>query len=508
LAFELAFELKGVEKDTRKVRYALFAISEGCTRFAESYRLRFNKGQTGYRTWNDFVEQLRIEYADPKEAEEAQRKIETLKQSEKVREYFRRVEDLNRKAGFDKKTLQRHALNGLKEDIRQAILRVPEPPSSYEALKKQAINIGVNLEHEAKKGHGDQSQSRKRSREDEKSGSNGKKPKTDHKDKPKGSSGGKSNKVESSGSAKSQNTEKKSSWAEIPEDLKKERIKSGVCIKCGKKGHRVKDCRSSINTSAKVAAAAKETSKVESQGKAAALATVIKNTSTNLELCEISSNESENDLDLYTGMDCKSFLPCQVKTKADIENRKKRKHGCDETEVVSEGSSEGFSKGFSSSLNCSVLSSGKARVSRMIIEDDFSLTESCKRTKTDEVLVFHTKSKAVSNRIIVPVRLLWAVEGNSKQRYVIKVQAMLDTGAEMSVIDPKLIQEYGIPVQPRKSITTITGANGVPIPGAGKQVVESTTMAIRDPTARGERITSPHFEVFTLDEAPIILGMD
>ena len=86
---------------------------------------------------------------------------------------------------------------------------------------------------------------------------------------------------------------------------------------------------------------------------------------------------------------------------------------------------------------------------------------------------------------------------------------MLDSGAEMGVIDSKLIEKYSIPVQLHKSLTKITEANGVPIPGTGKQVVENTTMAIRDPTASGVRMTSPQFEVFTLDDdAPIILGMD
>jgi hypothetical protein len=470
---ELAFEVKGVEADKHKVQYGLLGLGDKCALFRRKYRDNFNKGFENFTTWNDFVEQMDLEYADPKEVEEAQQKIETLKQTEKVRTYFRRLEDLNRLAGFDETALQRHSLNGLKDEIKAAILRVPEPASDYPAFKRQAINIGMNLEkHTTSKDQGqERSGKRKRHGGDHGGRAESKKSKSSEGSKKEGQG----NSGTSAKDADNKNKKMGPSWAKIPREIREARKRDGACIQCGIVGHFGKECPNPINTSGrkKVAAAAASAKEKQPTEKKASVGVA------QIQVTEAPYMvESESDLDIWGRVDGKSS-PWPEASKANSTDMEKM-----QTEGMNLLEGSGFHSSvfalssccYSSSVSCCSCYDTRLNVSMVSAQshDDSPLS---KRFKGENVLSFRRKAKLDGRRIIVPAKLDWQSPlGKGTRRVDVKV--MIDTGAEISAIDPKFIDACSIPTEKRKVHAKITTADGAIIKGAGQQVVHNCMIRI------------------------------
>ena len=86
---------------------------------------------------------------------------------------------------------------------------------------------------------------------------------------------------------------------------------------------------------------------------------------------------------------------------------------------------------------------------------------------------------------------------------------LIDSGAEVCVCAPELMDKYKIPYRKRLDPTPIGSADGTLIEGAGKYVTRETQLLIRDKKAHGYRVAPIQCEVFNVDRrADIIVGMD
>ena len=207
------------------------------------------------------------------------------------------------------------------------------------------------------------------------------------------------------------------------------------------------------------------------------------------------------DLDCAYGSDCKSLdTPLTSKDEAN--------HNIEITTSAQQQS--GGQVGISYSV-CMVSSSvGKRKLEDLIDESTIgswpsssSVLESpVKRIKQDKQVWNHGGGK----RVISSCYLKFNTKDGSKQ---IETRIMLDTGATVSVCDPKFMSKHRIPYSRRENPINLSSADGTLIEGAGKYVTRSTDLVIRDKIRHGYRVAPITCEVFPLEQnIDMIVGMD
>jgi polyhydroxyalkanoate synthesis regulator phasin len=213
---------EGTFNDYRKMTLTLTNMKEGeASNWALPLLQRLTTGKTHEftKSWESLQNALLTNFSDPIKKDKAIRDLSKLTQTKSTQSYATQFRILAQEIGWDQKALIDKFKEGLKAEVRQELQRIVMYSDDQEMTLEQWIAIACKA--------------------DDLIFSNQKLNATG---KSSASSNPQWSKAKTFGNATAQTTKGKE-VVKVPEAEKDRRRKEKLCIKCGKSGHQVKDCR-------------------------------------------------------------------------------------------------------------------------------------------------------------------------------------------------------------------------------------------------------------------------
>jgi len=115
-------------------------------------------------------------------------------------------------------------------------------------------------------------------------------------------------------------------------------------------------------------------------------------------------------------------------------------------------------------------------------------------------------SRPVGMKLHIPVQLSWVYGGNTR---VITVNAFIDTGAEVTILDADFVEQMMMPWVKRKNRLKLKTADGSLLKRSGTVQVKQVQLEVRDARSGKEKILDLVTEVAYLKPGcPLILSFD
>ena len=133
-----------------QVRFALSFLKSGALKWRDGMLRDIKNGAYVITDWNDFEQQLRLNFGNKHLVEEAQRALHNIHQgSRTAEEFFIAFEDLKAEAGFNDAAVIFQLLRALRPDVRDEVNRRNPRPVYYSEWKETILQVDQNLRENA-----------------------------------------------------------------------------------------------------------------------------------------------------------------------------------------------------------------------------------------------------------------------------------------------------------------------------------------------------------------------
>ena len=141
-------------------------------------------------------------------------------------------------------------------------------------------------------------------------------------------------------------------------------------------------------------------------------------------------------------------------------------------------------------------------------EETVMVSSKCTTMNAEETVVL--EEKKIGNgghRFKIPIAISWI--NKDAVSCPQNVQALIDTGSELTILNARTIVDQLIPWKHRPTSLRIFGANGQKFQKSGKVIVDSVDFKVIDARTQRERTFRPTFEVADIRAADeMIIGMN